>query len=303
MQASEVPRAVAAAMSTASALDLAVDDAIVLRLEPARPPPDCRATSSPGSRPLAHQASAEIEVEVAQAARGRRTARWLRFEPRVEPRVYVRDGFEIAHVDLLRTCAVSRAPASRLRARARAPACRPAADRCHDAALHGSSRGDPTVVASRDVTPELADADRELLADTLRSLRRSIVDRRRRRAAAARRAAPVERAQHEERAALHRLRELLPAGRSSTTSPGCPKRSASAIRTLIKTWSASAGASCWRSSQRTAGVETTNTRAVDRRAEWLSAFREGPPWPALDLMNSRSEVRRVSGITGPWTVE
>ena len=32
-------------------------------------------------------------------------------------------------------------------------------------------------VASRDVTPELADADRELLANTLRSLRRSIVDR------------------------------------------------------------------------------------------------------------------------------
>nr|MDP9336478.1 aminoglycoside phosphotransferase family protein [Actinomycetota bacterium] len=30
MQASEVPRAVAAAMSTASALDLTVDDAIVL---------------------------------------------------------------------------------------------------------------------------------------------------------------------------------------------------------------------------------------------------------------------------------
>ena len=33
-------------------------------------------------------------------------------------------------------------------------------------------------VASRDVTPDLTDADRELLADTLRDLRRSIVDRR-----------------------------------------------------------------------------------------------------------------------------
>jgi thiamine kinase-like enzyme len=32
-------------------------------------------------------------------------------------------------------------------------------------------------VASRDVTPELPDADRELLANTLRSLRRSIVER------------------------------------------------------------------------------------------------------------------------------
>ena len=33
-------------------------------------------------------------------------------------------------------------------------------------------------VASRDVTPDLAEADRALLADTLRDLRRSIVDRR-----------------------------------------------------------------------------------------------------------------------------
>ena len=40
MQASEVPRAVAAAMSTASALDLTVDDAIVLHeLEQARAAP------------------------------------------------------------------------------------------------------------------------------------------------------------------------------------------------------------------------------------------------------------------------
>ena len=33
-------------------------------------------------------------------------------------------------------------------------------------------------VASRDVTPDLADTDRALLADTLRDLRRSIADRR-----------------------------------------------------------------------------------------------------------------------------
>ena len=88
--------------------------------------------------------------------------------------------------------------------------------------------------------------------------------RRRRRAAAARRAAPVERARHEERAALHRLRELCPRAGRVRPCVGARTRSASAIGTLTRSWSASAGASCWRSSQRTAGVETTSTRAAGK---------------------------------------
>ena len=66
------------------------------------------------------------------------------------------------------------------------------------------------LVGNRARTPELADADRELLSNTLRSLTRAIGDRGRRRAAAARRAAPGQRAEHEERAAVHRPRDVLP---------------------------------------------------------------------------------------------
>ena len=65
MQASEVPRAVAAAMSTASSLDLTVDDAIVLqdsnRLTLRLLPCDVLARVAP----LAHEA-ARFEIELAQ---------------------------------------------------------------------------------------------------------------------------------------------------------------------------------------------------------------------------------------------
>ena len=46
-----------------------------------------------------------------------------------------------------------------------------------DAALHGSGRGGATAGGEPRRTPELADADRELLGNTLRSLRRAIADR------------------------------------------------------------------------------------------------------------------------------
>jgi hypothetical protein len=66
MQASEVPRAVAAAVSTASALELKVDDAIVLqdsnRLALRLTPCDVVARVAP----MEYQASAEFEVELAR---------------------------------------------------------------------------------------------------------------------------------------------------------------------------------------------------------------------------------------------
>jgi hypothetical protein len=93
MQASEVPRAVAAAMSIASSLDLTVDDAIVLqnsnRLTLRVLPCDVLARVAP----VAHQV-AQFEVELAQrlAESGCPVAA---LEPRVEPRVYERDGFVV----------------------------------------------------------------------------------------------------------------------------------------------------------------------------------------------------------------
>ena len=73
MQASEVPRAVAAAMSTASSLDLIVDDAIVLhdsnRLTLRLLPCDVVAQVAP----IAHQV-AQFEVELAQRLAGIRVS-------------------------------------------------------------------------------------------------------------------------------------------------------------------------------------------------------------------------------------
>src|SRR3954454_1700490 len=94
MQASEVPRAVAAALSSASALDLTADDAIVLndsnrivlRLLP------CDVVARVAH--IAHQAGAAFEVELAQPL-AKTASPVATLDPRVEPRVYVRDGFAV----------------------------------------------------------------------------------------------------------------------------------------------------------------------------------------------------------------
>src|SRR5262249_57305005 len=93
MQAPEVQRAVAAAMSTAASLDLATDDAIVLhdsnKLTVRLLPCDVVARVAP----VAHQV-AQFEVELAQrlAESGSPVAA---LDPRVEPRVYERDCFVV----------------------------------------------------------------------------------------------------------------------------------------------------------------------------------------------------------------
>jgi len=121
MQASEVSRAVVAAMSVASSVDLTVDDAIVLhdsnKLTVRVLPCDVLARVAP----VAHQV-AQFEVELAQrlAESGCPVAT---LEPRVEPRVYERDGFVVT----LWTYYEPVTPGdltSRLRRCARAAACR-----------------------------------------------------------------------------------------------------------------------------------------------------------------------------------
>ncbi|GAB2863177.1 aminoglycoside phosphotransferase [Actinoallomurus bryophytorum] len=175
MQASEVSRAVAAAMSTASSLDLTVDDAIVLhdsnRLTLRLLPCDVLAQVAP----VAHQV-AQFEVELAQrlAESGCPVAA---LEPRVEPRVYERDGFVV-------TLWTYYEPVSR---REVSPAdYAKALERLHAGMRkldvptpHFTDRVEQAqrLVADRDHTPALADADRELLGDTLRSLRRAIGER------------------------------------------------------------------------------------------------------------------------------
>jgi len=94
MKASEVPRAVAAGMSTASALGLRADDAVVIhdsnRIAVRLQPCDVLARVAY----VAHQAGAKFEVEVARRL-AQTDSPVAELEPRVEPRVYVRGSFAV----------------------------------------------------------------------------------------------------------------------------------------------------------------------------------------------------------------
>jgi aminoglycoside phosphotransferase (APT) family kinase protein len=174
MQASEVPRAVAAALAIVSGLGLAVDDAIVLqksnRLTLRLRPCDVLARVAP----VAHQAAA-FEVELAQRL-AETESPVATLEPRVEPRVYERDGFVVTLWTYYEPAprevsAADYAPAlQRLHAGMR---------ELHVTTPHFTDRvaEAQTLVASPDHTPALSDADRELLSTTLRSRRRAIADR------------------------------------------------------------------------------------------------------------------------------
>jgi Phosphotransferase enzyme family len=175
MQASEVPRAVAVAMSTASSLDLTADDAIVLqnsnKLTLRLLPCDVLARVAPAANQVA-----QFEVELARQLAASETP-VAALEPRVEPRVYERDGFVV-------TLWTYYEPATR---REVSPAeYANALERLHAGMRkldvptpHFTDRVEQAqqLLASRDHTPGLADADRELLGDTLRSLRRVIGER------------------------------------------------------------------------------------------------------------------------------
>jgi Phosphotransferase enzyme family len=175
VRASEVPRAVAAAMSTASSLDLTVDDAIVLhdsnKLTLRLLPCDVLARVAP----VAHQV-AQFEVELAQRLAGSGCP-VAALEPRVEPRVHECDGFVVTlwtYYEPVTARDVS--PADYANALERLHAGMREID---VATPHFTDRVEQAqqVVAQRDLTPALADADRELLGDTLRSLRRVIGER------------------------------------------------------------------------------------------------------------------------------
>src|SRR4051812_18379541 len=94
MQASEVPRAVAAALSSASALGLTVDDAIVLqesnRIVVRLLPCDIVARVAH----IAHRAGAAFEVELAQRL-AKTKSPVATLDPRVAPQISVRDGFVV----------------------------------------------------------------------------------------------------------------------------------------------------------------------------------------------------------------
>ncbi|MFC9507671.1 phosphotransferase enzyme family protein [Streptomyces sp. NPDC057002] len=175
MQVSEVRRARAAAMSIASSLGLRADDAIVLhdsnKLTLRLLPCDVLARVAPVADQIA-----EFEVELAQrlAEAGCPVAA---LEPRVEPRVHEQDGFVITLWTYYAPVTPSEvSPADYAHALARLHAGMREID---VPTPHFTDRVEQArrLVADRDRTPELADADRELLGDTLRELRRVIEER------------------------------------------------------------------------------------------------------------------------------
>ncbi|MEV1065601.1 aminoglycoside phosphotransferase family protein [Streptomyces sp. NPDC050263] len=175
MQASEVVRSVAAATSIASSLGLAVDDAIVLhdsnKLTLRLLPCDVLARVAPVAEQVA-----QFEIDLAQrfAETGCPVAA---LEPRVEPRVHERDGFVVTLWTYYQPVAARQVSAADYAQ---------ALERLHAGMRkldvptpHFTDRVEQAqqLVANRDRTPALADADRELLGDTLRSLRRVIGER------------------------------------------------------------------------------------------------------------------------------
>ncbi len=164
-------------MSSAVALGLSVEDATVLhdsnRLVLRLMPCDVVARVSPMAHP---HGSAELEVEVARRL-AETDSPVAALEPRVEPHAYVRDGFVInmwTYYEPVLSRELPPADYAHLLKRLHA-----GMREIHVTTPHFMDRVVDTqqVVASRAATPDLADADRELLSSTLGSLRRSIVER------------------------------------------------------------------------------------------------------------------------------
>jgi hypothetical protein len=174
MQASDVLRAQVAAVVAAAALDLPVDDAIVvhnsnklaLRLLPC----DVFARVA-----YVGQEVAQLEVELAQRLTETESPVAC-LDPRVEPRVHEHDGFAITFWTFYESLAQALAPADYAQALERLHAGMATLD---VTTPHFTDRVSEAqqLVANRDHTPALADADRELLSTTLRTLRQAIGDR------------------------------------------------------------------------------------------------------------------------------
>lgn len=175
MQASETRRAVAAAMSVATSLDLPTDDAIVLqssnRLAVRLLPCNVLARVARATDQVA-----QFEVDLARLLIESETPVGA-LAPRVQPRVYEHGGFVV-------TLWTYYEPVT-------SPAISPSDYATALQSLHAGMRkvDFPTphftdrvesaqqLVADRESTPALVDADRELLGSTLRDLRRAIGER------------------------------------------------------------------------------------------------------------------------------
>jgi len=160
-------------MSTAAALDLRVDEAVIVqesnRIAVHLRPCDVLARVATASQ----RAVAELEVDIARllATTGSPVAL---LDPRVEPRAYVRDGFVVTLWTFYEPASSGAvAPAEYARALRKVHTSMAGLDlpvpHCTDRVATARE-----LVEDRDRTPDLGDADRELLAGTLATLGRSI---------------------------------------------------------------------------------------------------------------------------------
>jgi len=176
MRTPQIQPAVSAAVSTASALDLRVDDTVILhdsnRITLRLRPCDVLARVAL----MEGQGGAEFEVEVARRL-AETDSPVASLDPRVEPRVYVRDGFVITLWTYYEPVSLRDvAPAEYAQALERLHA---GIRQVDVIAPHFTDRVAEAqwLVGSRARTPDLSDADRELLSTTLQKLTGAIGQR------------------------------------------------------------------------------------------------------------------------------
>lgn len=179
MDASQLPRAVAACTSVAAACGLRTDDSAVLhnsnRLAVHLRPCDVLARVAPRVR----QNGAEFEVDVARRLVDT-DAPLATLDPRVDPRVYQQDDFAVTlwtYYEPVPPADI--APDEYATALERLHAGMRGAYLADDSVPHFLDRVDEAQRLVDDPTnnPEIAGADRELVATTLRTMKTSIVDR------------------------------------------------------------------------------------------------------------------------------
>jgi Phosphotransferase enzyme family len=174
VETSDLKRAIAAATSVAASLDLPADDAIVLhnsnKLALRLTPSDVFARVAPVGQEVA-----QFEVELAQRL-AEVGSPVCPLEPRVEPRVYTRDGFTVTLWTYYEPVTPHVSPADYAKALERLHTGMRKVDvpspRFTDRITEAEA-----IVANPDLSPELADADRVFLSGRLASLRRAIEDR------------------------------------------------------------------------------------------------------------------------------
>lgn len=174
MEISDITRAIAAATSVAASLGLPADDAIVLhnsnKLALRLTPCDVFARVAPPE----HEA-AQFEVDLAQRFAEVGCPVGI-LEPRVDPRVYTRDGFAVTLWTFYEPVTAHVSPVDYAKALELLHAGMRKVDAPSPSFMDRVTEAQE-VVANPNLSPELADADRVFLSGRLASLRRAIEKR------------------------------------------------------------------------------------------------------------------------------